>query len=163
MAKRGRPGRNKTLQDAQGPDEGILKNAHDSSMILPDTDTDKADDTLGDFAEDLGQFLGKVQNRASSWLEQRKAIAEQLTQIRDTANRYLQQLGAEGAQLAQRFERGRRGRPPGSAARGGRGRPPGSAEAPAPGVGRTMSAAARKRISDAQKARWARQRKQQGK
>jgi hypothetical protein len=109
-------------------------------------------DTLGDFAEDLGRFLGTVQTRATSWLGQRQAIADQLTQIRDTANEYLQQLGSEGAQLAARFRKGR-GRRPGSGR--GPGRPPGSATAPAPRARRTMSAAARKRISDAQKERWA--------
>jgi hypothetical protein len=42
------------------------------------------------FAEDLGRLLGTAQAKASSWLEQRKNIADQLTQIRDTANDYLQ-------------------------------------------------------------------------
>lgn len=114
-------------------------------------------DPLGDFAEDLGRFLGGVESKATSWLQQRKDITDQLTQIRDTANQYLQQLGAEGANLAERFQRARRGRPPGSknSAIPGPGRPPGSAETPAPSAIRTMSASARKRISDAQKARWA--------
>ena len=43
------------------------------------------------FAEDLGRLLGTAQAKASSWLEQRKNIADQLTQIRDTANDYLQE------------------------------------------------------------------------
>jgi hypothetical protein len=51
----------------------------------------KEQDILGDFAADLGRFLGSVQNRATTWLDQRKAIAEQLTQIRDTASQYLRQ------------------------------------------------------------------------
>ena len=114
----------------------------------------KANEALGDFAEDLGRILGDAQTKATAWLEQRQNIAKQLTEIRDTANKYLQQLGTEGAQLADRFQKGRRGRPAGSASRGP-GHPAGSADAPAPGVGRTMSAAARKRISDAQKERWA--------
>ena len=160
MAKRGR---RKKLQDTDSGNEGILKSGHDTTMLTgpgPNEGPDgKANDALGDFAEDLGRFLGQVQNRATSWLEQRQAIAEQLTQIRDTANQYLNQLGTEGTQFAERFQRGRRGRPPGTGAKRGPGRPPGSASAPAPGAGRKMSAAARKRISEAQKARWAKQRK----
>jgi hypothetical protein len=124
----------------------------------PEPMYDKAQDALGDFAEDLGRILGDTQSKAAAWLEQRQTIASQLTEIRDTANKYLQQLGAEGTQLVQRFQQGRRGLPLGSGARRGPSRPPGSGEAPAPGVGRTLSAAARKRISDAQKARWAKQR-----
>jgi hypothetical protein len=115
-------------------------------------------DPLGDFAEDLGKFLGGVQNRATTWLQQRKDIAEQLTQIRDTANKYLQQLGAEGAHLAERLDKVRRGpgRPPKLTVVP----PPGSAEAPAPGTRRRfMSAEARARIAEAQRKRWAKLRK----
>src|SRR4051794_11518412 len=39
-------------------------------------------DVLGDFAEDLGKLLGTAQAKASSWLDQRKVIADQLAQIR---------------------------------------------------------------------------------
>jgi hypothetical protein len=102
----------------------------------------KRSSTMGDFAEDLGRILGSAQNKATAWLDQRTAIAGQLTEIRDTANRYLQQLGSEGAELAGRFQKGRRGRPPGAKSKTTR-------------KVRRMSAAARKRISDAQKARWA--------
>jgi hypothetical protein len=119
----------------------------------------RTQDVLGDFAADLGGFLGNVQNRATSWLQQRKDIADQLTQIRDTANQYLQQLGAESAHLAERFEKARRGRPPGS----GKTPPPaGSSTAPAPGTAtrkRTMSAEARARIAEAQRQRWAKVRR----
>jgi hypothetical protein len=114
-------------------------------------------DTLGDFAEDLGRVLGSAQSKATAWLGQRKAIAEQLTQIRDTANQYLQQLAGAGASFAEGVRRGRRrGRPPGSqSAKRGPGRPKGSGKKK-----RTMSAAARKAISDAQKKRWAKQKAQ---
>lgn len=120
-------------------------------------------DVLGDFAADLGKLLGSVQNRATTWIQQRKDITDQLTQIRDTANQYLQQLGAEGAHLVQRFERARRGRPPAVVAT-----PPppaGSSEAPAPGSAtrkRTMSAEARARIGAAQRRRWAKLRRKKG-
>jgi hypothetical protein len=121
-------------------------------------------DVLGDFAADLGRFLGGVQTRATSWLQQRKDIADQLTQIRDTANQYLQQLGTEGSHLVERFEKARRGRPPGSRARPAA--PAGSAEAPAPAAAtgkRTMSPEARERIAEAQRKRWAKLRRKSSK
>jgi hypothetical protein len=122
----------------------------------------RSPDVLGDFAEDLGKLLGSVQNRATTWIQQRKDITDQLTQIRDTANQYLQQLGAEGAHLVQRFERARRGRPPAAATAPP---PAGSSEAPAPGSAtrkRTMSAEARARIGEAQRRRWAKLRRKKG-
>ena len=110
------------------------------------------EDKIGDFAEDLGKILGTAQSKASAWLDQRKSIAEQLTQIRDTANQYLQQLtGVTAAAVT----RARRGRPPGGGARRGPGRPPGSIKNK-----RTMSAEARAKISAAQKKRWAKQRRE---
>lgn len=116
-------------------------------------------DTLGDFAEDLGRLLGTAQSKAAAWLDQRKAIAEQLTQIRDTANRYLQELTGGGANMAVAVRRGRRGRPPGSgAAKRGPGRPAGAANKK-----RTMSPEARERIAAAQRARWAKQKAAGGK
>ena len=108
-----------------------------------------AADALGDFAEDLGRFLGQVQNRATSWLEQRKAIADQLTQIRDTANRYLQQLHGERQAAAAALRRGRGRRPGGSAAA--------AVERPK----RVMSPEARERIAAAQRKRWAKVRREQ--
>ena len=48
-----------------------------------------ASEILGDFAEDLGKLLGTAEAKASSWLDQRKSIASQLAQIRDTASHYL--------------------------------------------------------------------------
>ncbi len=121
-------------------------------------------DVLGDFAADLGKFLGGVQTRATSWLQQRKDIADQLTQIRDTANQYLQQLGTEGSHLVERFEKARRGRPPGSGVKPAT--PAGSAEAPAPAAAtrkRTMSPEARERIAEAQRKRWAKLRRKSSK
>ena len=76
--------------------------------------------------------------------------AQQNAEIRDTAGEYLQQLTGGGTATVATVRRGRRrGRPPGSkntaaGARTGR---------------RKMSAAARKAISDAQKKRWAKQKK----
>ena len=62
-----------------------------------------ATETLGSFAEDLSKLLGTTQAKASSWLDQRKSIAEQLTQIRDTANDYLQRLSGEATNVARAF------------------------------------------------------------
>jgi hypothetical protein len=118
-------------------------------------------ETIEGFAEDLGKVLGTAQAKASSWLEQRKSIAEQLTQIRDTANDYLQRLSGEAASVAGAFKRGRRGRPPGSknnqarARKGKPGRPPGSGKKKG-----GMSAEGRARIAAAQKARWAKLRRE---
>jgi hypothetical protein len=123
------------------------------------------DTALGDFAADLGNLLGTVQNRASSWMEQRKAITEQLTRIRDTANDYLQQLSGAGATAVTAFQRARRGRPPKSAAP--KAAPPAASPASGGGAkkggrrkGFKMSASARKRIGEAQRARWAKLRRQ---
>jgi hypothetical protein len=109
---------------------------------------------MEEFAEDLGRLLGAAQAKAEGWLGQRKAVAEQLTQIRDTAAALLTQLTGNGANIMAAVQRGRR-----------RGRPPGRSTASdsaavtqGPRKRRRMSTAARKAISDAQKARWARQR-----
>lgn len=60
---------------------------------------------LGDFAEDLGRFLGTTQARAETWMKQREAIAEQLVHVRDTASRLLGEIGEAVVRT-----RGRRGR-----------------------------------------------------
>ena len=109
---------------------------------------------IEEFAEDLGRLLGTAQAKAEGWLGQRKAVAEQLTQIRDTAGELLTQLTGNGANIMAAVQRGRRrGRPPGRSTASDSG-----AATQGPRKRRRMSAAARKAISDAQKARWARQR-----
>ena len=156
MAKRGRP-----AASAAGENDGA--NAAAAAGGANEETGRTAEDRLETFAEDLGRFLGTVQSRATSWLDQRKDITEQLTQIRDTANQYLEQLAGEGARLAEAVQRGRRGRPPGSGSQRGPGRPPGSATAPSPTIPkRTMSAEARRRIGQAQRKRWAELRKSKG-
>ena len=119
-------------------------------------------ETIEGFAEDLGKLLGTAQAKASSWLDQRKSIAEQLTQIRDTANDYLQRLSGEAASVAAAVRRGRRrGRPPGS------GKKTGGYKAPAAAVkGKRkggMSAAGRAAVAAAHKARWAKIRAEKAK
>jgi hypothetical protein len=101
------------------------------------------------FAEDLGRILGNARSKADSWLGQRQAIVKQLTQLRDEASKLLTQLGAGAERII------RRGRPAGSrnVAKRGPGRPKGSGRRGR----RKMSAAARAKISAAQKLRWAKQ------
>ena len=104
---------------------------------------------IEEFAEDLGRILGTARSKAEGWLSQRQAIVKQLTQLRDEASTLLTQLG-QGAERVIR-----RGRPAGSVnvAKRGPGRPKGSGRRGR----RKMSAAARAKISAAQKLRWAKQ------
>ena len=121
----------------------------------------RTEDKLVDFAEDLGRLLGTAQQKATAWLGQRQEIANQLTQIRDTANSYLQELSGAGAKLAAAVQRGRRGRPPGAKNKAGRRRPQASASSAAGKTGRKrrkMSPEARAKIAAAQRARWAKKR-----
>jgi hypothetical protein len=105
-----------------------------------------AENRLEDFAEDLGRILGQAQNKAASWLEQRKAIAAHLTSVRDTATSLLAQLGLAGAARGRRPQEPKAKRGPGRPAKRGPRK-------------RTMSAEARAKISAAQKARWAKQKR----
>jgi hypothetical protein len=121
----------------------------------------KRDDTkaateskIEEFAEDLGQMLGNARAKAESWLGQRHAVVKHLSEIRDTATKLLADLGHEVAVTVRRGPKP--GRPAGSESvepgNLGPGRPKRSGK-----KRRTMSAEARKAISDAQKARWAKQ------
>lgn len=105
-----------------------------------------AEHKIEEFAEDLGRLLGQAQNKAEGWLNQRQVIVKHLEGVRDTASHLLSQLGHE-AQRAAHLGRAARN----AVTRRGPGRPKGSGTRKR----RTMSAEARKAISDAQKARWA--------
>lgn len=113
-----------------------------------------------DFAEDLGRFLGSTQRKAEEWLGQRNALTERLTQIRDAANGYLQQLtgGTNGAGLGE-TRATRRGRPAGSKvmAAAGSANPSGKRKR------RGMTAAQRKAVGERMKKYWAARRKTGGK
>jgi hypothetical protein len=91
------------------------------------------------FAEDLGRLLGTARAKADSWLNQREQIAKQLADIRDTASTLLGDLGRQ----AQSAVSGRRKQVSAAPVRRRR--------------RRKMSAAARAKISEAQRQRWARQ------
>jgi uncharacterized membrane protein len=107
----------------------------------------RRDARIEGFAEDLGRLLGTAQAKAHGWLGQRQTIVKELEQIRDTAAGLLAELGTMAA--------GRRRRGRGAKA----------LDATVAGVKRvekivarktrTLSAQARKAISDAQKRRWA--------
>lgn len=111
-----------------------------------------SEERLGDFAEDLGRFLGSTQAKASAWLDQRKKLLDNLMKVRDTAAHYIEQLGGASspARTAPRARTAvaaaKVGRPRGTTAK----------------KKRTMSAEARAKIGAAQRARWARQRKAKG-
>jgi hypothetical protein len=131
------PRRKKTLQTEDAP-AGV-------------TLAGRAEDTLDEFADDLGRLLDAARTKADRWIGQRQSIAAQLAAIRDAADRWISELTRE--------KRGP-GRP---------GRPAASASGPSslPGDGtrrgrkkRTMSAEARAKIGAAQRARWAKQKRQ---
>ena len=138
---------------AGGIKEPASKAVADSA---PARDGDGVGIDLEEYAADMGRFLGTVQNRAQTWLQQRQTIAQQLTQIRDTANEYLQRLMGAGADMAVAVRRGRRGRPPGSGkVKGASGRKNRRRDRP------KMSAEGRARIAEAQRKRWAKLRREQ--
>ena len=109
------------------------------------------------FAEDLGRLLGTAERKATEWLSQREEVARQLSQLRDKATQLLSQLGLTGV-IANSGAGRPRGRRPAvaSEAPARRGRPPGKKK-------RTMSPEARERIAAAQRRRWAKVRREQGK
>jgi hypothetical protein len=100
---------------------------------------------IDDFADELGKLLGTARAKAEGWLGQRTQIAKSLEGIRDTASKLLSDLGHQAQQIA------RKGRSLGAAKRSP---VQGRASSSLP-KRRKMSAAARAKISAAQKARWA--------
>ena len=110
-----------------------------------------AESRLEEFAEDLGRLLGTAKAKADGWLEQRQSIATQLSAIRETATDLLHQVtGGRANAIGRRGRVGSRKRRPGRPKGAGRKR-------------RRMSAEARARIAEAQRRRWAKQRREQKK
>ncbi len=101
-------------------------------------------ETITAFAEDLGELLGSAKAKAEGWLGQRIQIAKSLEGIRDTASKLLSDLGHQAERVA------RRGRLAGRKVA-----LEGDPTATIVPKRRKMSAAARAKISAAQKKRWA--------
>ena len=114
--------------------------------------TRRMEQTVTDFAEDLGRLLGSAQTKATAWLDQRENVAKELGHIRDTASSLLARLTGVGAPPVTR--RPRQASKISATAS--------VASSPLPAAGgkrkRTMSPEARAKIAAAQRARWAKQR-----
>ncbi len=119
---------------------------------------------VGQFAEDIGKLIGEAQSKAESWLSQRTTILENLNSLRDTVNGLISRM-ADGFEAGNGLV-GVRRRPRTAGAprtpdawrrKTGTG---GAAEETVVKKKRKISAAGRKAISDAQKARWARMKKE---
>jgi hypothetical protein len=119
-----------------------------------------AEHKIEEFAEDLGKLLGSAKSKAEGWISQRKYIAEHLAGIRDTASGLLTQLGLGDAPAPAPVAPGQPKTKAGAVATASP--VPPSVAAPAGRQPRTMSEEARARISAAQKRRWAKLRKSQG-
>ena len=61
----------------------------------------KAGGKLGDFAEELGTFLGTTQRKATALLGQREQVAARLSAIRDKADQLLRDLAGGAGGLAE--------------------------------------------------------------
>jgi len=119
---------------------------------------------------DLAAIVEGLKEKAASFKTDRQALTDNLKKVIADAQAVLADLGESSGEVVSRGRKrarkavagARRGRPPGSKnAKRGPGRPPkseaGASKGARKGRKRTMSAAARKAISDAQKARWAKQ------
>jgi hypothetical protein len=124
--------------NSQNP--GLIKQKHDTLMV------GGQESALSDFAEDLGRLLGTAQSKARNWLDQRKAISQQLTRVRQTADSLLRQLagGTADMDVAVGGARGTR-----------RGRPPGSKNVKKRRGRRTFTAAQRREQAERMRAYWA--------
>ena len=118
--------------------------------------TARASKTMVDFAEDLGRLLGTAQAKASNWLNQRKNVIEELTQLRDTANQLLTDLAGGGVSGAAAVRAARRGRQKGLNNGGVTGATAGARKGGRP----RMSAAARKAVSVRMRKYWAQRRRE---
>ena len=116
-------------------------------------------DNVMDWAEDLGRLLGTAETKAKGWIDQRKAVSQQLEGIRDTASRLLEQIS--GSSVAALALIPRKGRPPGRA-NATASPTPTSPRTPARAMARKggMSPEGRARVAEAQRARWAKLREE---
>ena len=87
------------------------------------------------FAEDLGRVLGSAEARANAWMDQRKTVVKVLAGVRAKADDLIRSLGGESPMPWRKSKN--------------------AAAKTTKRAKRKLSAAGRKAISDAQKARWA--------
>jgi hypothetical protein len=138
-----------------------------SRLDAPQAQTSAGGDGVGErveeFAADLGRLLGLAREKAEGWFSQRQVVSAHLAEIRDTAAALLSKLGASGkvaptGPVTEDHDPNaparRRSRPRNVAMSSGI--PESAAAAPRK---RMLSPEARKAISDAQKARWAKHRR----
>ena len=115
------------------------------------------EEKIEEFADDLGRLLGSAREKAEGWMGQRQALGVHLKEIRDTATDLLTRLGGEAEAVSDRrrsvASTGPRPGRPRTSDTAGRSQ----VTAAGPKKKRIMSPEARQAISDAQKARWARQ------
>ncbi|MQA29012.1 MAG: hypothetical protein GEU82_04120 [Luteitalea sp.] len=117
-----------------------------------------AEHRIEEFAEDLGRLLGTARAKAEGWIGQRQTVAKHLEEIRDTAAELLKKIGGGGWVSSRGATDGDGVRRPGRPRKAAVTEVPAVAT-PEPKKKRTMSAAARQAISNAQKARWAKQKR----
>ena len=99
-----------------------------------------AERKIVDYAENLGHFLGSVRAKVSSWNSERQQLVKHLSALVSDAQGLLTELGHQAAGAGRRAHR--------AAVSAGEKRARGRKR-------RRMSAAARAKISAAQKRRWA--------
>ena len=109
--------------------------------------------------------MGSVAHKVDSWIAQRDEIADELNAVIDRARAMLSQLaGGDGVTTTRlaRFSTLSATAAPVEGAKRGPGRPPGSGRVRRGGrrKGFKMSAEARAKIAAAQRARWAKQKKE---
>ena len=118
------------------------------------------EETIVDFAGDLGRILGTTQRKASDWIRQRQTVIKQLEGIRSTAEGLLGQLGSVTAGVVRR---GRKpGRSPESAAEGRGPAQPAGVKRPRAAAKRkrpAMTAEQRKAVGERMRKYWAARRK----
>lgn len=105
---------------------------------------------LPDFAASLGRLLGTTERRANQWLSQSKVLSNQLSAIRDQADKLLRRIAGGATDMSAAVGVGRGSRKSEAAAGKKRGR-------------RKMSAAEKKVVSARMKKYWERRRKAAGK
>lgn len=128
---------------SSGMEQRLMKSRHDTLVAAKGEARSTSEGALADFAEDLGRLLGSAERKAATWLDQRKAVGDELVAIRDKASALLSQLGLGGSASAPRRGQRRAGRRTTGGVR----------------KRRPMSPEARAKIAEAQRRRWAKVRR----